>query len=45
MVISENDVLTPKVLHTLALIDQEVKDIRVIGEDGKYINFEEICFK
>lgn len=44
LITSKDDVLTPEVMQILAIINQEVNQIKVKG-DGEDVDLEKICFK
>lgn len=45
LVVAKDNVLTPEVLRTIEIINSEVNSIQVVGEEGKEIDFEKLCFK
>lgn len=45
MIVSENDVLTPEAMQKLAIINKEISEIQVQGEDGSIIDFEKLCLR
>lgn len=45
LIVAKDDVLTPEVMQTLAIINREISEIKVKGDDGENVDLEKICFK
>lgn len=45
VLIVADDVLNPEVMQTLAIINNEINDIKATDETGEDIDLDKICFK
>lgn len=45
LIVAEDDVLTPQVMQTLAIITEEFNNIKTTGEKGEELDFDRMCFK